>query len=433
MLNEKIHPSTLNGIKRRAKQLKKANGISHHEALKIAAKSAFYENYTHARNSLKHSKPSNSAHHLFFTVYWYDRTNQKSGREVLEIELSTPLLQIATKNELKYASGLRSFRLASPDHFVCDSLGSSQEHARNTICKAVRVLQFIEATGLKPSNDFMSAYPNKDRNNRLPQADHSSDWYDPETGQFILIDEPYLDPVVKGERAAWAQKHNWHLQGSQWPGMYYPYNSNLFVATDATTGYDFKNLMDKIDNIPAPLTSQNWTGISSEGHETFYSPLCVTPQDKRRAAAKGTLIRSPSSKTVPLRSWDSPNNWRRPNAVMPVESHLNAAKMILAIQQSEAMPSGVYNRLSSIKSELEDWFFSEHDSDTTNQFDLFYYDTIDPKDPIVTQAKSVQGVIFVLQKLKALLLDAYVDCEPLRRIIGKLDTSIKLTSKQLSH
>lgn len=433
MLNENVQPSTIGGIKRHAKQLKKANSISHHEALDIAARSASFENFAHARNLLKNSNVIKSGNQLFFTVYWYDRKSDKYkvGREVLEIKLSMPLLEIATKSELKKSNGLGRFRLASPDHFVCDHVSRSQEAARNIICKAVRALRFIEATGLKPSSDYKAAYPNRDYNNKLPKTDHSTDWYDPDTGQFILIDEPYVDPVVDGERAVWAKKHNWHLQPSKWSGMYYPGMSNMFVSTDASTGYDFKGLMAKIDSMPYPVTAENWTGISSKGHDTFFSPLSVTPQDKKRAVAKGTMYRVSSSKTLPMRSWDSPYNERRPNAVMSVESHLIVARLIKAVGQSPAKPSAVNTRLSSIKSELEHWFFSEHERNVTDKFDLFYYGSIDRNDPFVLRAHSSKGVISLLQELREMLLISYVDCEPLRRMIGKLDTSIKFTSKLL--
>lgn len=431
MLNENIQPSTIGGIKRLAKQIKKANGVPHHEALDIAARSALFENFTHACKQLQNSNVIKSGYQLFFTVYWYDPKIGKAGREVLEIELSMPLLEIATKSELKNSSGLGWFRLASPDHFVRDDVGHSQYEARNKICKAVRVLRFIEATDLKPSKDYDAAYPNRDHKNKLPKTDHSTDWYDPKTGQFILIDEPYLNPVVDGERAAWAKEHNWHLQASKWAGMYYPDNSNMFVATDASTGYDFDGLMVKIDNLPYPVTEENWEGISSKGHDTFYSPLCVTAQDKKRAVAKGTIHRESSSKTVPIRSWDAPSNERRPNAIMSVESHQRAARLIKAIEQSAAKPAGIYTRLSSIKSKLEDWFFSEHDKNVTDEFDLFYYGGIDSNDPYVLQANSSKGIIRLLHELKDMLIDSYVDCEPLRKIIRKLDTSIKLTSKFL--
>ena len=430
MLNENIQPSTIGGIKRHAKQIKKANGVPHHKALDIAAQSASFENFAHARNLLQSSIASKSECNLFFTVYWYNRKSNIAGREVLEIELSMPLLEIATKNELRNSS-IGWFRLVSPDHLVNDHVSHSQKDARNKICESVRVLRFIEATGLKPSSDYKAAYPNRDHKNRLPKADHSTDWYDPHTGQFILVDEPYLDPVVDGERAAWAKNHNWHLQVSKWPGMYYPGKSNMFVSTDASTGYDFKGLMAKIDSIPYPVTAENWIGISSQGHDTFFSPLSITPQDKKRAVAKGAIFRISSSKTLPMRSWDAPYNERRPNAVMSIESHQLAARLIKAVGQSTAKHSAVNTRLSYIRSKLEDWFFSEHDSSVTANFDLFYYGSIDRNDPFVLQAHSSKGVINLLQELRNMLLDVYVDCEPLRRMIRKLDTSIKFTSKLL--
>lgn len=431
MLNKSIQPSTIGGIKRHAKQIKKANGVPHHEALDIAARNASFENFAHARNRLQYSNSTKSGNQLFFTVYWYDRKSYEAGREVHEIGLSLPLLEIATKSELKHSSDLGQFRLASPDHLVNDHVYHSQEEARNIICKAIRVLRFIEATGLKPSGDYEAAFPNRDHNNKLPQTDHSTDWYCPDTGQFILIDEPYLDRIVDSERAAWAKMHNWHLQASKWAGMYYPDHSNMFVSTDASTGYDFKGLMAKIDSIPYPVTEKNWTGKSSKGHDTFFSPLAFTPQDKKKAVAKGTKYRMSSSKTVPMRSWNAPYNERRPNAVMPIESHQLAARLIKAVEKSVAKPWRVNTRLSLIKSKLEDWFFSEHDKNVTDKFDLFYYGSIDRNDPFVLQAHSSKGVISLLQELKDILLDAYVDCEPLRRMIGKIDTLMKLTSKVL--
>lgn len=431
MLNKNIQPSTIGGIKRHAKQLKKVNGVPHYEALDIAAQNASFVNFAHARNQLQNSNVINSGYQLFFTVYWYDRQNRISGREVLEIELSMPLLEIATKSELKKSNGLSWFRLASLDHFVNDHVSHSKNEARNKICKAVRVLRFIEATGLKPSKDYKAAYPNRDYNNRLPKADHSSGWYDPKTGQFILIDEPYLDPVVDGERAQWAAKHNWHLQASKWAGMYYPGHSNIFISTDASTGYDFISLMAKIDNIPTPITEESWTGISSKGHDVFLSPLSITPQDKKRSVAKGTIYRVSTSKTMPMRHWDAPYNERRPNTIMSIKSHQIAAKLIAAIEQSDAKPITVNTRLSSIKSKLEDWFFSEHEKNVTDKYNLFYYGNIDRHDPYVLQAYSSKGVISLLKELKSILMGAYVDCEPLRGLIGKLDTSIKLTLKFL--
>ena len=132
-----------------------------------------------------------------------------------------------------------------------------------------------------------------------------------------------------------------------------------------------------------------------------------------------------------MRSWGSAYNERRPNAIMSIESHQRAARLIKAIQHSPARASGVSKRLSLVKSKLEDWFFSEYDRSITDKFELFYYGSIDRSDPFLLQANSSEGVVSLLQELKGLLLEAYVDCEPLRKMIGKLDTSIKFASKLL--
>lgn len=49
-------PSTLEGIKRLAKSIKKEKGIQHSDALNEAAKVAGYENFRHAQNKLGEAK-----------------------------------------------------------------------------------------------------------------------------------------------------------------------------------------------------------------------------------------------------------------------------------------------------------------------------------------------------------------------------------------
>jgi len=87
MLNKNVQPSTIGGIKRLAKQLKNANSIPHNKALDIAAQRASFENFAHARNLLQNSNLTKSGYQLFFLAYWYDQTDYKGGRAVLEAEL----------------------------------------------------------------------------------------------------------------------------------------------------------------------------------------------------------------------------------------------------------------------------------------------------------------------------------------------------------
>lgn len=424
-----IHPTTVGGIKRFAKQIKKEQNIPHHQALDIAAQAASFENFRHASNVLSMTGLTSSGHSLFFVAYWSDREKKQSGREVVEINLSVPLLTIASKHEFQRTHRLFMFRLASPDLFVKDDVSDNQESARNAICHAVRVLSFMEVTGLKSSKD--GAYPNGDFDNRLPDTDHATDWYDPKNGQLILVDEPYSRAVVSRDREEWAAEHGWHVEASKWEGMYYPGMATMFVATDASTGYDIDGLMKKIDSLPYPLTSENWTGDSSHGLETFYSPLCISDNDKKRAVAKGTIYRFPSRKTLPMRSWDSSDNERRPNAVMSIESHKHAARLINAILYSGVIPDGVYMRISPVKSKLEDWCYLEHDSSTLNAHEPIYYGRRRSDGSEEPLAKNSEDVLSILQQLKGLLLDSYIDCAPLRKMVSKIDASINLTTKRL--
>jgi hypothetical protein len=426
MLKQNVRPSSVDGIKRLATQIKKDQGIQHAAALDMAAKAASFENFKHARRSL--SSLASAKHQLFITIYWQETKPYRQGRETLQIQLSKPLLELCSKSELKMARGLWG-RLVAPDHIVYDTIAQSQDFARGEICKAVRTLRFMEATGLRPSDDYLAAYPRRDQDNRLPNTDHATEWYDPENGQFVLVDEPYSDAIVSEERAAWAQQHGWHLQASKWPGIYYPYSCSLFVATNASNGYDFAGLMKKIDSIEAPLLRKDWNGISVLGHEVFSSPMAKTPQDVRRARCKGTIVREASRTTTPYSAYG--NQRRKPRAKMPIPSHIEAGRIIKSVLASPQKPFSVNRRMDAVRSTLEDWMSSEirrDELDGPEFFDVYYHDA-DETGPYADAAKTPAGLIRILQALKAKLSEYYPDCAPLRQQLNKIDTSIMMISK----
>lgn len=429
MLNHTIHPSTLGGIKRYAKQLKSSLNIPHHEALDRAANAAGFANFAHANKQLRDTDSTAGEFTLYLTSFWNDRRTKKVGRELLEVNLSKAFANIINTQDLKRTSALSRFRLASPDHLVDDWINESQAASIDRICKALRLIKFVEHSGLKPLKFTPAVFPDRNEANRLPDSDHSSYWFEPSSGQIIYMDEPYSNAVDHPERVAWAKKHNWNLQLSKWGGIYAPGRTCMYLATDAGTGFDFSGLMSKIDNMPDAMTAELWSGKSEVGHEPFYSPLCTSSQDKKRAVPKGSIYRIDGGKTLPMYRWNSPQNERRPNGVMSVDNHLLAARLIKAIESSSKKPFSVNTRLSAIKSELESWFFCENDKTVTNQFDFFYYNGIGVDDPLVKQSDSQIGVIGLLNDLKALLSSEYVDCAPVRRLISKINASIKLTSR----
>lgn len=426
MLKEAIRPTTMVGIKRLANQTKKATGTTLGEALNLASKKAGFENFAHARRVLGTNDNSVvDGHRLFLTYYWYERKPYRSGRETIEIRLSRPLLEICSKRGMKLERTLSGLRLAAPDHLLSDSITEHQSVARSELCKAVRALRFMEGTGLEPSDYRRARKATAALDDRLPEHDHSSDWHDPRTGRFIMLDEPYSAAAVSGDRAAWAARNDWHLQTSAWPGIYSPGACPLFVAAAKDDAFDFGALMQQIDGLAPPVTAEHWPGVSDTGHETFVSPMAVTPQDRRRARAKGTTYQMPSKTTEPYSSmWSSR---RKPIGALGILGHQEAGRMIKAMLRSSARPWSVKDRLETLRCTLEDWLGKEIERKELSDGDFFdvYYHEIAEDDPFVAVAATSDGVVDLLWQLRGKLTETYPDCAPLRRLTRRIDTSVK--------
>lgn len=429
MLNGNIRPSTIEGVKRLATQLRKSSGLKHAEALDAAAKAARCQNFKHAARVLPlragQDKPT-----LFLTVYWSDSRTFAEGRETVELGLSKPLLEICGKSQFQNVRGFGSMRLVASDHFVSDSLASSQDEARSIIGKAVRSLRFMEATGLQPSREYRKGYPDGTRDSELPDADHATDWFDPASGQFIYIDEPYAGVPDDDRREQWAKRYGWYLAKSEWAGMYAPNRCPLYVAGDSASGYDFDALVVKINAMPPPFLEREWTGISVPDLVTFVSPAATTAQDRRRAKSRGTIMAEPSAKTIPYRAMFGSSH-RRPSAKLLVEQHVEMGSLIKAVLHSDQRPYGVYRRLDKLRSTLEDWLALETPRealDGPDFFDVYYHDP-DEGNPHAAAAASRSGVIDLLASLRAKLVAAYPDCGPLRVQLNRIDMSIKMVDR----
>lgn len=351
MLIDGPRPTTLVGVKRLAKQMKKTMGIKHSEALDLAARSADCVNFRHAKRTLPVGGSANSRPYVFLTIYWSDKKQgHRCGRETLRIELSIPILDICPKGTLKYVRGFGNLRMVAEDHFVCDDIADTQEYARGRLCTAERSLRFMEHTGLRPNRD-RKKYPRVLSLDKLPNIDHSTDWVDPANGQFILIDEPYDNAPDDAERNDWAARNGWRIEKTSWPGMYRPYDCDLYVCIDTRSGYDVDALIWKINAMPGPIVSENWTGESSPSWETFLSPIVKTKQDKRRARCKGMIYPSPSKATVPY-DYNPGCSRRRPVGELGIDGHVQAGRVIKAVMSSQYAADGVYTRLSSLRSDL---------------------------------------------------------------------------------
>lgn len=431
MLIGDVRPTTLNGVKSLAAQLRKERGIKHATALDLAARAANCTNFRHALRVLPVRSTAVSSPYILLTNYWYDKKQQyRRGRETLRIELPRSILDICKKSALKNVRGFGDLRMVADDHFVCDTLADTQAYARDRLCTAERSLRFIEHTGLLPSREYRKAYHNRRRDDGLPNIDHPTYWVDPASGQFILVDEPYSGVPDETKRAAWAAKTGWLVVKTSWPGMYNPYNCDLYVATNGGSSYDLDALVAKINAIPVPLLAEEWHGESSSSWDTFLSPMAQTIQDRRRARCKGTIYPVPNSTTVPYR-YDFGSRSRRPAAKMTLEEHIEAGRIIKAVIHSNQSTYAVYNRMNSLRSTLEDWMCLEIDRRQLNKIDFVevYYSGAEGDAPYDTIAKSRDGIIKMLGGLKQKLQAAYPDCAPLRKQLHRIGTSMSVLRK----
>ena len=431
MLIGDVRPKTLDGVKSLAAQLRKEQGIQHSIALDLAAKAANCANFRNAKHTLPSRGTALEHPYVLLTIYWCDRKQRYlSGRETLKIVLSKPVLDICGKSALKNVRGFGNLRMVAADHFVCDDLAQTQTYARQRLCTAERSLRFIEHTGLRPSRDYRKAYPDSSANEKLPDSDHVSSWVDPASGQFILIDEPYTGVPNEAKRAAWAAKAGWRVAKTSWPGMYYPHNCDLYVATDGRSGYDLDALVKKIEAMAAPLVEEDWSGESSLSWDTLVSPMATTSQDIRRARCRGTIYPAASTTSVPY-SYNFGSRQRRPAGELGVEGHIEVGRIIKAILSSKQSPYGVYQRMNSLRSTLEDWMGLEigpGQLEGPEFYDVYYHEA-EGDDPYQKRAESRTAIVAMLGELKQKLQCAYPDCAPLRRQLQRIDTSVSLIDK----
>jgi Domain of unknown function (DUF5623) len=430
MLIGEVRPQTVDGVKSLAAQLRRKQGIKHSNALDIAARAANCSNFRNAQKMLPLRDLPASQSYVFLSQYWCDKSQRhKIGRETLRIDLSKPIPDICPWIDLKAVRGFGDLRIAADDHLVCDVVAHSQEYARNRLLTAERSLRFMEHTGLRPFRYHRKRYPKVLLTDKLPQIDHPTDWLDPVTDQFVLVDEPY-GGRDDNRRQAWAIKHGWRILKTSWPGMYNPYACDLYIASPLSGSLDLEALAAKISGMPAPSVEENWAGVSVSSWETFFSPMAKTPQDKRRARSRGTVCPSSSSKSVPC-SYGHNSFGRRPVGELGIADHWEAGRIIKAIIASDQRPWGAYQRLNSLRSTLEDWLCLELGSEKV-QDDWFidvYYNGIGDDDPFHKRAESRDGIVSLLEYLKGKLQTAYSAGPPLRKQMKRIDMSISLIER----
>lgn len=267
MRSSSIRPTTLLGIKSYASDLKKSLGIDHNTALQQAAVAAGFQNLAHARSVLSSAVKATSVprHTTIITCHWKDREAKGTGTEGLAIDLSTQLGDLVTFEQMKRHPLLSGFFVYDKKQLVGEVMRSSQHSARHTISQVARVLQFMDATGLRPSSSHSRIYPGNKSENRIPGADHTQAWFEPATRAYLMTDEPYEEAIQRRmlERNEWAHQHGYQVLKAKWNGMYAPdVGSRLYLVGHAKLSIDLGKILTAIDELPEAFRTDKWAGVS---------------------------------------------------------------------------------------------------------------------------------------------------------------------------
>lgn len=407
-----VHPSTMEGIKRLAKSLKREKNLSHAKALDAAAQAAGFQNLQHARNVLpKMRVGSNQLRPLYLSAYWRTPKGQ-TGRETLLIHTRQCWPELLRPQEL-FASRLRHFRIDADDHLETRVDLNGQSAAQDAACVAAATIQFMEASGLRPSTKAIPKGWGREAH-KLPGKDHSTVWIDPSTEQFVVCDEPYRDEIeFLAMREAWAVERGLSVKATRWPGMYSPGLAPLYLLGQEQFAPALATIVRNLDRLPDPPAKTSWKGETAP-----YEPVFVSPGRK----ASGRVKRSRPRPVYPgLVRGNAIAYFRmlvgvqwRPHGKMPLITHKRVGELLKRLQELH-IPSPAWHRIESVRSDLDEWIQREYTSNelSQEQFSEMYYGT--------SKATDTDRIAMVSEVDRHLKLN-YPDCGPLRLMIRTLSS-----------
>ncbi|HET7329911.1 DUF5623 domain-containing protein [Dyella sp.] len=423
-----IRPSTVGGIKQLAKKIKRERNIGHTEALDLASRQAGFENFVHARRRLAVKQrqllvaaDGQRAFPVFLSAHWYTSyradpgLRRRAGREILQVNLSRPLLDVVAKHRVSAARGLYGFRMEYADHLEHLTNLPSIEKARETLVGAARSLRFMEATGLQPVTTQQQTRAMQVVEG-LPGDDHTSEWFDPMSGSWLLVDEPYEQAIAHrlDERRAWLVKRGLHSQSPSWEGLYYPGACPpQLISSDAVLLQRVANALATVPPCALPDPWPHETGINGDD---FVSPQRIA-NGKPRKPRLGPSYRNYKGATPYGGAPGIRSRWR-PSQAMPVELHRQLGELMQQLSVV-SLSWRVHNNLMRQRVLLEDWALQEHQrmQGSSMTSDLYYGG---PSRPALTTHTER---LWALAKAKALVEQGYNDCKPRRELIAALDAA----------
>ncbi|MCY1351518.1 hypothetical protein D9M69_377860 [compost metagenome] len=310
---------------------------------------------------------------------------------------------------------LSKFRLEAPDHIEMRTDAASPVSAMQYLDQASFTLLFMNSTGLvkvfrKGNIEEMNGL------GRVPKADHMTEWEDPQSGDWLLLDEPYLSPVP-GFRKEWLQEHGLYQVAPRWPGLYYPGMADPYLISPSQELV--ARVQTQVEGIPDsayPMGMPQEMAYNSK----FISPARLASGKPRRQRTMPSI----GFRNGAVAYGGAPgvrSKWR-PARGMSLEMHTTIGPILHKLCNSSTRTAGVtariYARLNQVRSRLEDWAFMEHPGGITAEVDAkLYYG------PAVDGYTTPQDTLKAIETVRDLLLRGYEECKPRAQMLAKIESA----------
>ncbi len=429
----KIQPTTEIGIKRLAREISRKKDLKHSDALNLAAKAAGYTNFANVvskrGNLTKSQTVATVSIGLYFTAYW---SELNSGRETIYLEYLPQWPQLLTRQQLLSCRALMNFHGQAADHLVLKEVAGSQQKAIRAICHAVRELQFMHATGLKPVQRAHVSFRSIKKNRpELPAADHASAW-STDTGTRVLLDEPYrLTQDNRTLRDQWAQQHQIGIYNVAWSVCQPDMINEMYLVSDCkSVAQQIAHRLGKY--LHSPVAESGWKLPSHSYRPLFQSPLQQLGGKPLRAPPSSAL-RMATKRTIPMADFLLGNSERRPNGRMPLDVHDDVASRLNAIERMAYYRSGVSKRVWRVKIALDEWVQREYNSKELprDRFSAMYLPGNNFNDSAMRRISPNESAdsIKSLEHIALTLSQNYPMCAPLKTQLKQLDLAMQSLRK----